>query len=43
MENQHEIQLNEVVSIILQSEGIEYFMANYFSIREEFFANKYSV
>lgn len=35
-----EMQLLDIVAIVLQSEGIEYFVENYIAIREEFFANK---
>lgn len=36
------LQLNDVVYLIIQSEGIEYLVENYIAIREEFFQNKYA-
>lgn len=37
-----DMQLNDVVCIIIQSEGIDYLVENYIEIREEFFQNKYA-
>lgn len=36
-----DMQLNDFVCIIIESEGIEYLVDNYIEIREEFFRNKY--
>jgi len=39
MEN---MQLNDFVFIIIQSEGMNYVIDHYIEIREEFFQNKYA-
>ena len=39
MEN---MQLNDFIYIIIQSEGMNYLVDNYIEIREEFFQNKYA-
>lgn len=34
------MQLNDFIYIIIQSEGLDYLVTNYIAIREEFFENK---
>jgi hypothetical protein len=38
----NDMQFNDFICIIIQSEGLEYLVANYIEIREEFFQNKYA-
>lgn len=38
----NDMQFNDFICIIIQSEGLDYLVSNYIEIREEFFQNKYA-